>query len=328
MPIRSKRTLLKAASVAFFFTLFTACQKEEPVVSSPQRLNLPPGFPEVEFPEDNPLTEASWQLGEKLFFETKLSRDSSISCASCHKAEFALADNTPVSPGVDGRLGTRNTPSLFNVAYHPYFTREGGLPTLEMQVLVPIQEHAEMDFNIVDVALRLQQDPEYVRLAREAYDQEVNPFVITRALGVFERTLLSGNSAVDRFERGELTALTAQERRGRDLFNTLHCTSCHGGFLYTSHAFENNGLDSAYTDPGRFRLTGDSADLARFKTPSLRLVGQTAPYMHDGRFETLLEVVQHYNTGGANHPNKSELITPLGLTQQEMADLVAFLEVL
>jgi cytochrome c peroxidase len=290
-------------------------------------MQVPAGFPEPEFPADNEFSEARWTLGKQLFFDPILSRDSSISCASCHLPQFAFSDTVAFSPGVAGAAGVRNSPSLANVAYHPYFTREGGVPTLEMQILVPIQEHNEFDFHILLIAERLQQDNAYRQMSWEAYEREPDAFVITRALSVFERSLLSGNSPYDQFANGKTKALTAPEKRGMELFfsEKTQCASCHGGFNFTNYAFENNGLYEDYPDSGRFRLTGKPEDRARFKVPSLRNVGLTAPYMHDGALPSLEAVVAHYDQGGKNHPHKSPLVRPLGLTPKERDDLVAFL---
>lgn len=311
----------RIASLICIALTVVACGKE-PVPEPEPLLQVPDGFPEPIFPEGNELTEARWLLGKKLFFDPVLSRDSSISCASCHLPQFAFSDTAAFSPGVDGAPGTRNAPSLANVAYHPYFMREGGVPTLEMQILVPIQEHNEFDFNILLIAERLQGDSLYRAMSQTAYGREPDHFVITRAIACFERTLLSGDSAYDRNE------LTSAAERGRQLFfgEKTQCSQCHGGFNFTHYAFENNGLYEEYADPGRFRLTGLEQDRALFKVPSLRNVALTAPYMHDGSLGSLKEVVAHYSSGGAAHPNKSPLIRPLGLSAQERADLVAFLE--
>ena len=311
--------------------LWFACRKEpaapDPVSPEPLLL-VPPGFPEPSFPVGNELTPARWALGKKLFFDPVMSADSTISCASCHSPAHAFSDTVALSPGVAGRPGVRNAPSLANVAYHPYLTREGGLPTLEMQVLVPIQEHNEFDFNILLIADRLLHDTAYLRMSLEAYDRMPDAFVITRAISCFERTMISGGSRYDRYYfQAKQDALTPAEKRGMDLFNSgkTDCSKCHGGFNFTNYQFENNGLYAQYADPGRFRLTELESDRARFKVPSLRNVAVTAPYMHDGALPGLEAVVAHYNSGGQAHPNKSPLIRPLGLTVQEQADLVAFL---
>lgn len=311
--------------------LLFACRKELPesVPVEPEPLLLvPPGFPVPVFPAGNELTAVRWALGKKLFYDLVMSSDSTIACASCHHAANAFSDTVTFSPGVAGRPGVRNAPTLANIGYHPYFTREGGVPTLEMQIFVPIQEHNEFDFNILLIAERLLHDTAYVRMSREAYDREPDAFVITRSIACFERTMVSGQSRYDQyFFQGKNAALTAAEKRGMDLFfsDKTNCSKCHEGFNFTNYAFENNGLYLDYPDPGRFRLTELESDRARFKVPSLRNVGVTAPYMHDGSISSLEAVVEHYNSGGEAHPNKSALVRPLDLTAGERADLVAFL---
>ena len=311
------------------FLLFS-CSKEYVVRENPQEeiMVIPGGFPEMDFPEDNGFTPARWELGKKLFYEKRLSRDGSLSCASCHKQSLAFADDVAFSPGVDQAPGTRNAPTLANIGYHPYMLREGGVPTIEMQVLVPIQEANEFDHNIVDIVEELKSDEDYKQMSMEAYNRSFDPFVLTRALATFERSLISGNSAYDQWVNGDEGALSPPQIRGMNLFfsEKAKCSECHGGFNFTSYAFENNGLDSVYSDPGRFRFTGKEEDRATFKTPTLRNVGLTAPYMHDGRFSSLEEVIDHYNSGGMNHPNKNESIQPLNLTNQEKKDLADFLK--
>lgn len=310
----------------------SACRKDKNQQSLyyPTLMEIPQGFPEVEFPEGNEFTYDRWRLGKQLFFDPVMSVDSTVSCASCHLPQLAFSDDKSVSLGVENRLGTRNSPTLANVAYHPYFTREGGVPTLEMQVLVPIQEHNEFDYNIVLLAERLAQISSYVEMAQQAYQRQPDAFVITRALGVFERSLLSGDSHYDRYQRGDETALSVAAKRGMELFfsDRTHCSVCHSGFNFTNYAFQNNGLYEEYPDVGRFRLTGDTADIALFKVPSLRNIALTAPYMHDGNWETLQDVVEHYNQGGESHIHKSEYIYPLQLTTTEKNDLVQFLQAL
>lgn len=314
--------MVRTASIICILCAALACGKDPLPEPLPPLLVVPEGFPDPVFPEGNELTEARWLLGKKLFFDPVLSRDSSISCASCHLPAFAFSDTTAFSPGVGGAPGVRNSPSLANVAYHPYLLREGGVPTLEMQILVPIQEHNEFDFNILLIAERMQRDSLYRAMSQAAYSREPDHYVITRAIACFERTLLSGDSAFDRDD------LSPAAERGRQLFfgEKTQCSQCHGGFNFTHYAFENNGLYEEYADPGRFRLTGKEEDRALFKVPSLRNVALTAPYMHDGSLRSLEEVVAHYNGGGAAHPNKSPLIKPLGLSEQERDDLVAFLQ--
>lgn len=304
------------------------CTEEEQITSLTK---APDGFPSIPFPADNEFTIERWSLGKRLFYDPVLSADSSVSCGSCHHAALAFADDVAFSPGIEDRPGTRNAPSLANVAYQPYYLREGSNPTLEMQILVPIQEENEFDHNIVLVAQKLQRDSAYVAMARKTYGREPDAFVITRAIATFERTLVSGGSAYDDWlYRGCEEALDDSQERGRQLFfsERTNCGNCHGGFNFTSYDFENNGLYAEYEDPGRMRFTNDPTDESKFKIPSLRNVALTAPYMYDGSLPTLEAVVEHYNGGGAAHPNKSELVRPLALSAQEKQDLVHFLEAL
>lgn len=320
----------KGIALLLAILLIAACEEESKILlptGVPETLHVPQGFPEIPFPEGNAWTKERWLLGKKLFFDPALSIDSTISCASCHKPALAFADNTPTTPGVLGRPGTRNVPSLANVAYHPYLLREGGVPTLEMQVLVPISEHNEFGFNLVKIIERLNKNTQYRQMAKDAYGRELDAFVITRSIGVFERSILSGGSRYDAFVRGKESALTPLEKSGMALFFSARtqCSNCHTGFLFTDFQFANNGLHLNYADPGRFRLTGKDADLHLFKTPGLRNSGLTPPYMHDGSLSTLEAVVDHYNMGGKGHARQSPFIRPLNLSPEEKEALVAFL---
>lgn len=320
-------------STIVFITILSFSCKKESTVAAEEATSLteaPAGFPPLPFTEENPFSIQKWELGKKLFYENALSLDYSINCGSCHKAALAFSDNIPVSIGAGGLSGRSNAPTLTNVAYHPYYTREGGVPTLEMQILVPIQEHDEFNFNIVDIAERLKQIPEYVSMSREAFGREPDAYVITRAIGIFERTLISGNSTYDAYENGNTAMLSTAAKRGKDLFfsTKTNCSSCHSGFNFTNYSFENNGLYKMYANTGRQRVTGKPEDSALFKVPTLRNIALTAPYMHDGSKATLADVIEHYNSGGEPHTNKSDKIKPLALTMQEKEDLLAFLNAL
>jgi cytochrome c peroxidase len=311
---------------------WTACQDKEETMTPlhiPALMEIPKGFPPLDEPEGNEFTAERWALGKRLFFDPVMSLDSTISCASCHQPALAFSDEVAFSPGVENRPGVRNAPPLFNLAYHPYFTREGGVPTLEMQVLVPIQEHNEFDFNILLIAERLSKDSTYVAMCDAAYGRQPDAFTITRALACFERSLLSGNSRYDQYlQEGKEEVLSESAIRGMDLFfsEKTNCSQCHSGFNFSNYAFENNGLYDNYPDPGRFRLTGLETDRAKFKVPSLRNIEVTAPYMHDGSMQRLSEVIDHYQSGGKNHPNKDPLIQPLHLTDTDKQDLIEFLK--
>ena len=315
--------------ILWVFLLLSCTDKDEILVPSNkilEKIAIPAHFPEINFPAENAYSAERWILGKKLFYDKRLSIDSTVSCGSCHKQSKGFADNVSLTPGVFGRAGVTNAPTLANIAYHPYFTREGGLPTVEMQVLVPISEHNEFGFNIVEIEQRLKADAAYQEMAMKAYGRSLDPFVITRSISTYERSIISGNSKYDDYTLGK-AILSKEEMLGKDLFfsEKTNCSQCHSGFNFTNYEFKNNGLYEIYSHPGRFRLTKKESDVALFKTPSLRNVGFTAPYMHDGSIATLTEVVNHYNNGGRNHIHKSNLIRPLGLTENEKKAMVAFL---
>lgn len=317
--------------IALLCFLAFSCTEEadEQSIIDLSLMEVPPMFPSIDHPEGNEYTNERWSLGKKLFFDPILSKDGKVSCASCHEPSLAFSDKEDVSLGSDGIPGTRNAPTLANVAYHPYFTREGGVPTLEMQILVPIQEHDEFNNNIVIIADSLSKIEAYVSMALEAYDQEPNPFVITRALAQFERSLISGQSSYDlQYNYGYSGSMSVSAKRGKLLFESERtaCSSCHSGFNFTNYSFQNNGLYEEYADPGRSRFTQKEEDVALFKVPTLRNIEVTAPYMHDGSIQTLEEVIEHYDSGGAGHKNKSESIKPINLSNSEKEDLLAFLK--
>ncbi len=307
---------------------FTACRPDEAAqIQTPYSLQVPDGFTSPLIPDDNQLTFERIELGKKLFYDPVLSRDSTISCATCHLPSKAFADNLPISVGIQEREGFRNVPSLANVAWHPYFFREGGSPSLETQALGPIVDEVEMDITVAEAAARLRNDEDYIKMSKIAYDRQPNAYVISRSLAAFQRILVSGNSPYDQYTRGNQNALTTEQIRGKDLFfNQLQCATCHTGFNFTNYNFENTGLYENYEDEGRARLTADPNDIGKFKIPSLRNVALTPPYMHDGSLPSLESVLEHYNSGGSTHANKSLLIQALNLTAQQQSDLISFLE--
>ncbi|MEO0556916.1 MAG: cytochrome c peroxidase [Bacteroidota bacterium] len=315
---------LAAALVA----VASGCDVSNP--SAPARVNvpLPEGFDPLPVPPQNPLRPERVALGERLFFDPRLSRDQTISCGSCHLPELAFSDGAAKSTGVDGRIGLRNSPSLLNVAYRPVLFWDGGALFLEGQALVPLEDEHEMDVPIDTVLARLRADASYMDQFEAAFDGE-GPSIqtFTYALAAFQRTIVSAPTRFDRFRAGGTDALTATEQRGLELFD-LHCQACHAGPLLTSDGYQNNGATVTDADPGRERITHDAVDRGRFKVPSLRGVAGTAPYFHDGRFETLADVVDHYDRGGDGTPNQSLEVRPLRLTEAQRSALVAFLTTL
>jgi len=285
--------------------------------------------PDIVFPDDNPMTDAGIDLGGALFFETLLSKDSSISCQSCHMISEAFADHLPLGEGIKGRHVTRNTPTVFNVAFHPYFMADGKFATLEDQVLGPINEHREFDMSPELVIERLHTIPLYNELSQKAYGEDLSMDIVQKAIANYERVIISDNSRFDQFKRGE-AQLTEQEMQGWKLFNSeeLNCSQCHSGYNFTNYAFENNGLYEDYQDSGRALITKQPEDLAKFKVPTLRNIALTYPYMHNGSVETLKEVIDHYASGGKGHTSQSHLVAGFEITPDEKEALLAFLQTL
>ncbi len=295
------------------------------------KLVVPNHFPSLKIPEDNPLTQAKIELGEKLFFDPILSKDQTISCSSCHLPEFAFSDTSQFSFGISNRTGKRNTPSLINTAYENSFFRDGGAPTLEIQVLTPLQDENEMGLNINDAITRLKSDSTYNKLFIDVFGNSPNAFGLTRAISAYERTLINGNSKFDHYIRtNDETIFTQQELEGWKLFsgNRLKCNQCHNGFNLTNGKFENNGLYMKYKDAGRANITLDTNDYGKFKVPSLKNVSITAPYMHDGSIKTLTDVISHYEKGGMDNVQKNNQITGFSITTGEKEAILSFLETL
>ena len=317
LPLLSKLTLLLGL---LFFTLTSTGEKVK-------LIETPLGFPKINVPNDNPITKPKIDLGEKLFFEKLLSRDSSISCASCHNPSYAFTDGLQKARGIKNRKVSRNTPTLTNIAYNTSFLRDGVNPSLEAQVIVPIHEKNEFDFHILLVAERLKKKKEYVALFEKAFGEMPSPKLISNAIATYERTLISGNSRYDKFMfHKDSSALSNKEIRGMRLFDKLNCISCHSGFNFTNGEVVNNGLYENYDDLGKMRVTLDPKDRGSFKVPTLRNIALTSPYMHDGSLKTLEEVINHYAKGGENNENKDKRVVPFKLNDEEKLELMAFLQ--
>lgn len=280
--------------------------------------------------EGNTLTKEGFILGRELFYDTRFSRDNSTSCGSCHQptAAFAHADHD-LSHGVDGLEGTRNSPSLFNLNWHTSFFWDGGVNHIESQPIAPITNPVEMDETVLNVIAKLEQDQKYKELFRAAWgDETVNSQRIFKSMAQFMGAMVSDNAKYDKFQRAE-TGLTASETAGMEIFESK-CASCHKAPLFTDFSFRNNGLKlKAINDSGRAHITRLSEDLYKFKVPSLRNLKYSAPYMHDGRFNTLEQVLDHYATGIHQSATlDAELTNGIQLTAQERANLLAFLNTL
>jgi len=331
---------MKNIFIAFVFLLpllFVACDKNEEVTPSatPYNLVIPEGLPPMNIPSTNPLTVEGVALGKRLFYDPILSRDNTQSCASCHLQDFGFTDPNQFSTGIDGIAGTRNAMPLINLGWQTKFFWDGGANGLESQVLGPITNPIEMHETMANVVAKLNEHAEYPGLFNAAFgDGEISSQKIMRAIAQFERTLISGNSKYDKYMRGEVL-LTSQELNGKTLFEDMEkgdCVHCHStGSTLSDFEFRNTGLDSIPVDDGRYLITLNPSDRGKFKTPSLRNIELTGPYMHDGRFQTLLECVEHYNTGFryAENLDPNLFFAVKGrLSQQEMEDIVAFLKTL
>jgi cytochrome c peroxidase len=286
----------------------------------------------VPTPIDNPQSDAKIALGKKLFFDTRLSIDGTVSCATCHKPGRAFTDNLTVSEGIKGQHTERNSPSILNAAFLKTAMFDAHLETLELQVIVPIQEKTEMGHNMKDLMKVLRADPEYQKAAQEIYHRDFDAWVLTRSISAYERSLISMNSRFDQYQKGNTHAINATEKAGWKLFSeTLYCTKCHPAPNFTTYVAENNGLYASYegkSDQGRFRIHHDSLDIGKFKVPSLRNLPLTYPYMHDGSIESIDAVLDHYMKGGNGHPLQHKGIVPFNLTAKERKQLKAFFNTL
>ena len=286
----------------------------------------------VPAPEDNASTAEKVALGRRLFFDPRLSADGSIACATCHVPEHGFANRTVVSVGVNGRKGSRNVPTLVNRAYGTAFFWDGRSHALEEVVLQPIENPIEMNLDRTAAVARLQADAGYRALFDRVFGGPVTATNLARALAAFTRSILSGDSAVDRYLAGDRSALSERAARGLQLFRgAARCDKCHHGTNFTDESFHNTGAawrDSGFRDLGRSVVTGAETDRGAFKTPTLRQVALTAPYMHDGSLATLADVVDFYDRGGRANPWLDPDVRPLGLSAEDRAALVAFLEAL
>jgi cytochrome c peroxidase len=316
-----------------------SCGKEAPE-TTPYPLHIPPGFLPMIIPSDNPLTVEGVELGRKLFYDPLLSKNNTQSCASCHLQSLGFTDHgLRFSVGVDGIAGNRNSMPLINMGWSPRFFWDGRALSLEQQIFQPVTNPIEMNTTWPEVEDKLNAHPTYPDLFYKAFGIErIDSVHVSKAIAQFIRTMISGNSKFDKFLRQQ-AVLTPSEMNGLNIFTTekgdcFHCHGFDGSGLFTDFTFHNNGLDTdaEMADPGLMAVTGNPADKGKFKTPTLRNIEVTAPYMHDGRFATLEEVIEHYDQGGKPSSTVDPLMkhvgTGLNLTAQEKLDLLNFLKTL
>jgi cytochrome c peroxidase len=305
------------------------------VVSNEYKFKLPLGLEQsaMVIPPDNPMTIQKVELGRTLFFDKRLSQDDTIACASCHLARNGFTDGQPVATGIRGQKGGRSAPASFNRVFSSAQFWDGRADTLEAQSIGPFTNPIEHGFATYDVMIaKMKKIPGYNALFLRTFGEDITIGNVGKAIASFQRTVLSGNSPADRFDQGqEAGAIPETAQRGLTLFrDKARCTKCHSGFNFTDEKFHNLGIgwDDNKVDLGRYMVTKNAEDLGAFKTPTLREISRTAPYMHDGRFRTLEEVVNFYNKGGVKNPHQDPLILPLELTNDEKRDLVQFLRTL
>ena len=291
---------------------------------------VPLGLPPVPWPQDNAYSPARVELGKILFFDGRLSSNNVVSCAFCHEPGHAFAASTPLSKGVNGKLGVRHPPTLLNRAWGKSQFWDGRAATLESQVTVPVSNPDEMGMTPDAVVRKLQDIKGYAPLFAAAFgDCEITFERIAKALGTFERTIVSGNSPYDRYLAGDKSALTKQQKDGLDFFNKKgECAECHSGPNFTTEKFANLGIgmDRTHPDPGREAVTKKRGDFGKFKVPSLRDLAHRAPYMHDGSIETLGKVLDVYAKGGLPNPHLDTRLAPFYMDEQTKQDLLLFLD--
>ncbi|MBI2804427.1 MAG: cytochrome-c peroxidase [Planctomycetes bacterium] len=335
------------AALVFTFKVASPVGRAQPAKKVPPKKSLfppdgpkiPRGLVEIVWPDENPYTPEKAELGWLLFFDTRVSSDGSVSCASCHAPEHAFGDGKPVSTGIGGQKGGRSAPTVINRVYGAAQFWDGRASSLEDQAKGPIANPIEMTSE-KDAARahatcvdRLRQVKGYRQRFKKVFGTE--KFTIDHvamAIATFERMVLSGNSAFDKFKAGDKNALTESQQRGMNVFfsNNARCDSCHDGAAFTTNQFANIGIgmDRPKPDWGRYNVTKKDADKGAFKTPGLRDISRTGPYMHDGSLKTLEEVVEHYDKGGIKNQWLHQDIRPLKLTKQDKSDLVNFLRAL
>ena len=314
-------------------------------------------LPEVPVPADNPMSEEKVELGKMLYFDPRLSGDSSISCSKCHDPETGFTEESQLSTAYPGTKHWRSTPTILNAAYHDFLFWDGRAGSLEEQALGPIQAPIEMNQNLAHLEAKLSQIPEYVKRFKDVFGEKPNRDDLAKAIAAFERTIVSTNVPLDNYLKGDKSAMTEQQVSGMKVFEgKAGCIQCHNGALLSDKSFHVTGVpevealqdesdriltrhffardsgvedyESVDSDFGRFFNSNNEKEKGAFKTPSLREITETSPYMHNGAFMTLEEVVDFYDKGAGDSPNKDEMLKPLNLTDQEKKDLIAFLEAL
>ena len=285
-------------------------------------------------PEENPLSRARIELGRKLYFDPRLSKDGTVSCATCHDPDKGFSEAKETSTGIGGQVGTRNSPTVMNRLFSAEQFWDGRAKDLEAQALGPVENPIEMGHTLEGMIASLNRIQAYAPEFEKAFGSpEITAERVGMAIASYERTVLAGNAPYDRYQAGNRTAMSESAVRGMEIFNDVkrgNCVTCHAGFNFTDESYHNLGvgMDRKKPDLGRYEVTRKDIDRGAFKTPTLRNISQSAPYLHDGSEKTLASVVEFYDRGGVPNPWLSKEMRPLNLTAQDKADLVAFMEAL
>lgn len=322
---------MKKIAYFLFYIILVSCKKESDITPIDEfKFKYPNYFPEPVYKfENNELTKERFELGKKLFYDPILSSDGKISCASCHSQGHAFADhNIKFSTGVNGLFGNRNSPSLTNLAWYPAFMWDGGVNHIEVFSVAPLTNPVEMNESMANIVDKLNANSSYRLLFKKTYGiDNVNDQALLRALSQYMAMIVSSNSKYDQYRMGKVS-LTYDEQEGLILFQNK-CSSCHKEPLFTDFSYQNNGIDSVFDDLGRGKITLNVNDNGKFKVPSLRNVALTYPYMHDGRFQSLNQVLDHYSFGIKNSSTLSNLLTQnLNISTIEKNKIIAFLNTL
>jgi cytochrome c peroxidase len=323
-------------AVLVLFLVSSCAETDDPLTTTAPEVQVefyvPDGFPAPVYNfQNNPITQDGFKLGRRLFYDPLLSRDSTISCGSCHQqfVAFAHADHR-FSHGIDNLLGSRNSPGLYNLAWFPNFMWDGGVNHIEVQPIAPIDNPVEMDETLANVIVKLQRSSYYPQMFQKAFGSDsITAQHMLRAMAQFMGAMISASSKYDDYRAGKVS-FTTSEMNGLNVFRAK-CASCHTEPLLTDMQFRNNGLDSVfYTDAGRGHITQLPQDSGLFRVPSLRNVALTYPYMHDGRFGSLTQVLDHYSSGIVQSSTLDPLLNPGGmnLSAQEKSDVISFLNTL
>ncbi len=312
----------------------SASQAPPPVAVATVAVKVPAGLPQLPVPDDNPMTADKIELGRKLYFDTRLSKDGTVSCATCHDPKMAWAEKQATSKGIHKQVGARNSPTVINAAYMSSMFWDGRAATLEEQALGPIENPIEMGHNMTELCDALNKLDDYKALFQKVFGTGVTKEGVAKAIAAFERTVLSGNSPYDRFKAGDASALTEAQKRGMEIFMDRGlCSTCHVPPVFSGGMFYNAGVssDKPTPDEGRKKITGKDTDMGKFRVPALREVANTEPYFHDGSVAKLEEAVALMAAGGKDNPNLSaslKAVREAKLSEQYRKDLVEFLKAL